>query len=108
MKYSTILFDLDGTLTESGIGITRSVAYACEKLGLPVPEQAILDRFVGPSVYFDYAYFTMLSQFGSTVLIVMVGEYGSKEDVEVASNAFVLNVLVGIVLYILFVGAVSL
>lgn len=71
-------------------------------------KRLILDRFVGPSVYFDYAYFTMLSQFGSTVLIVMVGEYGSKEDVEVASNAFVLNVLVGIVLYILFVGAVSL
>ena len=37
LKYNTILFDLDGTLTESGIGITRSVAYAYEKLGLPVP-----------------------------------------------------------------------
>ena len=48
LKYNTILFDLDGTLTESGIGITRSVAYAYEKLGLPVPEKAVLDRFVGP------------------------------------------------------------
>ena len=48
MKYNTILFDLDGTLTESGIGITRSAAYAFERMGLPVPEQAILDSFVGP------------------------------------------------------------
>lgn len=58
LKYNTILFDLDGTLTESGIGITRSVAYAYEKLGLPVPEQAVLDRFVGPplvAAFMEYA-----------------------------------------------------
>ena len=36
MKYDTILFDLDGTLTESGVGITRSAAYACERMGVPV------------------------------------------------------------------------
>jgi len=48
LKYNTLLFDLDGTLTESGIGITRSVAYAFEKMGRPVPEQTVLDTFVGP------------------------------------------------------------
>lgn len=51
MRYKAILFDLDGTLTESGIGITRSVAFALEKLGYPVPEQHILDRFVGPPLF---------------------------------------------------------
>ena len=48
MKYNTILFDLDGTLTESAEGITKSVAYACEKMGFAVPPQHILDKFVGP------------------------------------------------------------
>lgn len=48
MNYSVILFDFDGTLTESGLGITRSAAYAFEQLGLPVPAQEILERFVGP------------------------------------------------------------
>ncbi len=48
MKYNTILFDLDGTLTESAEGITRSVAYACEKMGAAVPPQHILEKFVGP------------------------------------------------------------
>ena len=33
MKYKTILFDLDGTLTRSQEGITRSALYAAEKLG---------------------------------------------------------------------------
>ena len=48
MKYKVLLFDLDGTLTESGIGITRSVAYAFERMGREVPSQEILDTFVGP------------------------------------------------------------
>ena len=32
--FDVVLFDLDGTLTESGIGITRSVAYALRKHGI--------------------------------------------------------------------------
>ena len=48
MKYSAILFDFDGTLTDSGLGITRSAAYAFEQMGLPVPSQEILNTFVGP------------------------------------------------------------
>ena len=46
--YKTILFDLDGTLTESGIGITRSVAYALKKRGIEETDQKKLDRFIGP------------------------------------------------------------
>ncbi len=48
MRYNTLLFDLDGTINDSGIGITKCVAYAFEGMGRPVPDQAILDRFVGP------------------------------------------------------------
>ena len=48
MKYNTILFDLDGTLTESAEGITKSVAYACERMGAAVPPKHILDKFIGP------------------------------------------------------------
>lgn len=46
--YKAILFDLDGTLTESGEGITKSVQYALEKLGKPVPPLEELRVFVGP------------------------------------------------------------
>ena len=46
--YSVILFDLDGTITESGIGITRSVAYALRKYGIEERDQATLDTFIGP------------------------------------------------------------
>ena len=43
-----VLFDLDGTLTESGPGIISSVRYALAKMGRPVPDDATLDRFIGP------------------------------------------------------------
>lgn len=46
--YQAILFDLDGTLTESGIGITRCVQYALEKIGKPEEEIEKLKVFVGP------------------------------------------------------------
>ena len=36
--YKVILFDLDGTLTESGEGITKSVQYALERIGKPEPD----------------------------------------------------------------------
>lgn len=37
MKYEYVLFDLDGTLTDSGEGIMNSGRYAFEKLGLEAP-----------------------------------------------------------------------
>ena len=46
--YKAILFDLDGTLTESGEGITKSVQYALEKLGKPEEDLDALKVFVGP------------------------------------------------------------
>lgn len=46
--YKAVLFDLDGTLTESGEGITKSVQYALEKLGKPEPDLEKLKVFVGP------------------------------------------------------------
>ena len=44
----TILFDLDGTLTDSGEGIINCVIYALERFGLPIPPRDSLRYFVGP------------------------------------------------------------
>lgn len=47
-NYDLILFDLDGTLTDSGEGITKSVQYALSKLGIEEPDLENLRKFVGP------------------------------------------------------------
>lgn len=43
-----VLFDLDGTLTDPGIGITNSVMYALEKFGICVEDRSELYKFIGP------------------------------------------------------------
>ena len=48
MKYSTILFDLDGTLTDPREGITRSVQHALAQLDIHEPDLAALEHFIGP------------------------------------------------------------
>lgn len=47
--YQNILFDLDGTLTDSGQGILNSVAYALDQIGIEEPNPENLKRFIGPS-----------------------------------------------------------
>lgn len=46
--YNTILFDLDGTLTDPKEGITRCVQYALKSFGIEEPDINNLTRFIGP------------------------------------------------------------
>jgi phosphoglycolate phosphatase len=45
---TALLFDLDGTLTDPFVGITRSLQFALETLGHPVPEASALRIHIGP------------------------------------------------------------
>ena len=46
--YQFILFDLDGTITNSEPGILASVRYALGKLGAAEPDYPTLRKFIGP------------------------------------------------------------
>jgi len=48
MRYNILLWDLDGTLTDSKEGITRSVQYALKRLDYPLCEADSLDWMIGP------------------------------------------------------------
>lgn len=60
--YDIVLFDLDGTLTDPGEGITNSVAYALNKFGIKVNDKSELYNFIGPPLidsfmkYYDMSY----------------------------------------------------
>ena len=47
----TVLFDLDGTLTDSGEGIINSAIPALEHFGLPIPSREEMRVFVGPPLH---------------------------------------------------------
>lgn len=46
--YPYCLFDLDGTLTDSREGITKSVQYALHHYGIEEPDLKKLEKFIGP------------------------------------------------------------
>lgn len=48
MRFKYCLLDLDGTLTDPGLGITNSVMYALGKYGIAVSDRRELYPFIGP------------------------------------------------------------
>ena len=57
MMQKTILFDLDGTLTDSGEGIINCATLALEHFGLPVPDRNTMRIFVGPPLHDTFVKF---------------------------------------------------
>ena len=48
MAWNTILFDLDGTLTDPAEGITKAVEAALNHYSIAVEDRAALHKFIGP------------------------------------------------------------
>ena len=57
-----ILFDLDGTLTDSQEGVLNTLRYALEKMGRPVPADSVLIKFIGPPLQDSFPRFCGLDQ----------------------------------------------
>lgn len=55
MTPKTILFDLDGTLTDSGEGIINCASLALAHFGIPVPDRQTMRVFVGPPLHDTFA-----------------------------------------------------
>ncbi len=75
MKYSYILFDLDGTITEPFEGITKSVRYALEKFGIKVNDLNDLRHFIGPPLFESFRNSYGLSQEDSVTAVNYYREY---------------------------------
>ena len=56
------LFDLDGTLVDSGIGITSGVQYALKHMGIEVEDRRQLYKFIGPPLREAFMEFFNLSE----------------------------------------------
>ena len=79
--YQTILFDLDGTLTDSSPGITNSVAYALEKMGFTVSDKQELLPFIGPPLSESFQRYYHLSEKESQQAIVFYREYFTEKGI---------------------------
>ena len=73
--YDYFLFDLDGTLTDPGLGITNSVAYALEKYHISVKDRRELYPFIGPPLWRSFSEFYGFDEKQTRQAIVYYREY---------------------------------
>lgn len=75
MKITTVLFDLDGTLTDSGPGIMNSVKYALEKVGEPTPDVDELRKFIGPPLKGQFMEHCGIDEEKAAEMVTLYREY---------------------------------
>lgn len=73
-----VLLDLDGTLTDSYPGIAASARVAFGALGLPVPDDAALRRFVGPPLVDSFALFGVPADRALDAVAAYRGYFGEQ------------------------------
>lgn len=78
-QYELVLFDLDGTLTDSGLGIMNSVQYALKKIGRGVENLEELKCFVGPPLAQQFAKFCGFSDEKGHQMVDFTGNITKKK-----------------------------
>ena len=73
-KYKAVLFDLDGTINDSGPGIMNSCRYALEKMGYQQLPEETMRRFVGPSLQYSFQTFCGMDEEEAERAIVLYRE----------------------------------
>lgn len=76
--FRAVLFDLDGTITDSAEGITKSVQYALLNLGIQVSDPRELTCFVGPALFQQFQQYAGLNPQQATLAVQKFRERFSK------------------------------
>lgn len=80
MKIHTILFDLDGTLTDSGEGIMNAVRYTLERYEKEATEEE-LRSFIGPPLQTQFEQFLKVSEEEGKRAVSIYREYYTKRGI---------------------------
>jgi phosphoglycolate phosphatase len=96
---SIALFDLDGTLTNPSVGITRSLQFGLRRVGVEIAEPDSLASYIGPPLRESFARISGLSPADVEVALGAYREYyaatGIFENVLFPGIRDVLDQLVG-------------
>jgi phosphoglycolate phosphatase len=78
--WTCVLFDLDGTLTDSAPGITSSLTETFITLGLPVPDEAGLLAYVGPPLLESFRDFAGMSELEALNALTVYRTVATERD----------------------------
>ena len=73
-QYKYLLFDLDGTITDSESGITRCVEYALNHFGIQVNDLRELSPFIGPPLMDSFKDFYNFTDEQATIAVAKYRE----------------------------------
>lgn len=79
-KYDTVFFDLDGTIIDSGEGVSNSVLYALKKFGISETKENAL-RFIGPPLADSFKEFYGFDDAKATKSIEIYREYYREKGI---------------------------
>ncbi|MDR1399803.1 MAG: HAD hydrolase-like protein [Treponema sp.] len=78
--YNTVLFDLDGTVTDSYLGITNSAKYALSRFGI-IEENNTLKSFIGPPLEWSFKEYYSFSEYDVKRAVEYYRTYYSEKGV---------------------------
>lgn len=81
MAYDIILFDLDGTLTDPGIGITNAVIYALKQYDIQVENREELYRFIGPPLLESFQSFFGFTEEDAEQAVIYYRDYYREKGI---------------------------
>ena len=79
MKNNYILYDLDGTLTDPRVGITKSIEYALAHFGIDVENLNELTKFIGPPLRDTFREYYSFSDSDVKVAVDKFQEYFAEQ-----------------------------
>ena len=81
MRYDYVLFDLDGTLTESGPGIMKGVQHALHTFGIDETDETKLRLFIGPPMIDSFMRFYGFDEADARKALLAYREYYNEKGV---------------------------
>lgn len=80
-KYKSLLFDLDGTITDSSEGIINSIVYALEKMDVTITDKNVLKKFVGPPLMDSYKKYFAFTKKEAELGLKLFREYFAEKGI---------------------------
>jgi phosphoglycolate phosphatase len=80
-KYEIVMFDLDGTITDPKVGITKSIQYALVKLGIEEDNPNKLTEFIGPPLLESFKKHYLLDDLKARRAVDFYREYYTEKGI---------------------------
>ncbi len=81
-SFDIVIFDLDGTLIDSRIGIHSSVVHTLKEMGVPAVDQELLSQFIGPPLIDSFQSIAGMSEPDAERAVAVYKEHFAVEGIK--------------------------